>query len=146
MNSKGQYNVPFGSHKNPKILDADNLRACSRALKNTGLVEAGFERVLSEANRGDFVYFDPPYVPLSSTAYFTSYTSNGFDVTMQERLAEVCAELDTMGVKFMASNSHTPLVLKLYRRFNVHVVEASRAINSKGNRRGKVKEVVVVNY
>ncbi len=146
VNSKGQFNVPFGLHKNPTIADADNLRACSQALKNTRLVEAGFEEVSYEAKRGDFVYFDPPYVPLSSTAYFTSYTSNGFDVAMQTRLAEVCAELDTMGVHFMASNSHTTLILDLYRRFNVHVVEASRAINSKGNRRGKVKEVVVVNY
>ena len=108
---------------------------------------ADFEHVLGVAKEGDFVYFDPPYVPLSATAYFTTYTGEVFDFGMQRRLRDVCDELDDKGVKWMLSNSHTDFVLGLYReRYNIRTVEAARAINCKGSKRGKVTEVLVTNF
>ncbi|MCC6953358.1 MAG: DNA adenine methylase [Deltaproteobacteria bacterium] len=146
VNSRGEFNVPFGSYKNPKIFDADNLRACSRALNRAQISKRSFEAVLDNATSGDFVYFDPPYVPLNETSNFTSYAEDGFSLERQAKLADVCAELDRKGVKFMLSNSHTEFVLEAYRKFRVDTVYASRAINSVAANRGKVAEVVVTNY
>lgn len=146
VNSNGQFNVPFGRYKNPKILDENNLRACSRALKKTRIVLGSFVEMEQEITNKDFVYFDPPYAPLNETSYFTSYTDQGFGESKQRELADLCTRLDKRGIRFMVSNSHTPLILGLYERFNVSVVRATRAINSKGDRRGKIKEVIVTNY
>ncbi len=146
VNSKGQFNAPFGFYKKPAIVDANNLRSCSKVLAATEIRHADFEAVLSVAQKGDLVYFDPPYVPLTSTANFTSYTGEGFDLDMQRKLREVCDELDRMGVRWMLSNSHTEFVLDLYKQYNIQKVEASRAINCKAEGRGKVKEVIVTNY
>ena len=101
-----------------------------------------------EAEAGDFVYFDPPYVPLNATASFTSYTKEGFDAAMQERLRETCDRLHERGVLFMLSNSYTPYVLDLYRHseYRIREVKAARPINSKGEGRGKISEVLVTNY
>jgi DNA adenine methylase len=147
VNSRKQFNTPFGFYANPAIVDEHNLLACSQALATAEIAAAGFEHVLDAAKEGDFVYFDPPYVPLSATAYFTAYTGAVFDFGMQRRLREVCDELDDNGVKWMLSNSHTDFVLGLYQeRYHIRTVEASRAINCKGNKRGKVAEVIVTNY
>lgn len=147
MNSRREFNTPFGSYVNPAIVDETNLLACSRALENTEIAAAGFDHVLKVAKKGDLVYFDPPYVPLTATANFTAYTGEGFDLEMQKRLRDVCELLDKKGVKWMLSNSHTPFVLELYReRFNIRTVEATRAINCKADKRGKVAEVIVTNY
>ena len=94
----------------------------------------------------DFVYFDPPYVPLTQTANFTSYSQKGFDETMQRELCSLCHRLNNRGVRFMLSNSSASLVLELYKPFNLEFVQASRSINSKGNKRGKVSEALVTNY
>jgi len=146
VNSKGQFNVPFGKYKNPKICDAENLRACSQALQKTEIVNADFSIVLDFAKPKDFVYFDPPYVPLNATSNFTAYTQNGFDVDMQFRLKEVCDKLTDKGVLWMLSNSYTEFVLNLYKEYNIHTVYANRAVNCKSNGRGKIKEVIVRNY
>ena len=146
VNAQGQFNVPFGNYKNPRIVDADNLINCSKLLKNTEIKCADFSEVLNKVKKGDFVYFDPPYVPLSETSSFTSYTKDGFDIDMQFKLREVCDELASMGVKFMLSNSDTKLVHELYSSYKINKVFASRAINANANGRGKITEVLVKNY
>lgn len=147
MNSKKQFNTPFGFYVNPAIVDEQNLLACSRALASAEIAAAGFDHVLNIAQKGDLVYFDPPYVPLTATANFTAYTGAGFDLEMQTRLRDICIELDGKGVKWMLSNSDTEFVHGLYReRFHIRTVEASRAINCKADKRGKVSEVIVTNY
>jgi len=146
VNSQGQFNVPFGHYKNPRIIDENNLLNCSRLLQKTQIMNADFSKILNHARKGDFVYFDPPYVPLNETSSFTSYTKEGFDLDMQFKLREVCDELDSMGVKFLLSNSDTKITNELYENYNIKKVFASRAINSNAHGRGKITEVLVRNY
>ncbi|RZM77802.1 DNA adenine methylase [Leptolyngbya iicbica] len=145
VNSRGEFNVPFGRYKNPTILDEENLRACHAALQGVTVKCRDFRETCRQLGEGDFVYFDPPYMPVSTTASFTGYTREGFGERMQEKLASLCRELDRRGVRFMASNSDTPLMRELYQGFNVEVVYAARPINSQGRKRGRVPEVVVRN-
>ena len=146
VNSKGEFNVPFGHYKNPRILDENNLINCSNLLQKTEIKHADFSEILKAVKKGDFVYFDPPYVPLSETSSFTSYTKDGFDIDMQFKLRDVCDELDSMGVKFLLSNSDTKLVNELYENYNIKKVFASRQINANADGRGKITEVLVRNY
>ena len=146
VNSKGEFNVPFGHYKNPRILDENNLINCSNLLQRTEIKHADFSEILKKVKKGDFVYFDPPYVPLSETSSFTSYTKDGFDMDMQFKLRDVCDELDSMGVKFLLSNSDTKLVNELYENYNIKKVFASRQINANADGRGKITEVLVRNY
>lgn len=146
VNSKGEFNVPFGHYKNPKIVDVDNLLNCSLLLKNTKIEHADFSKVLEYTQKGDFVYFDPPYVPLNETSSFTSYTKNGFDIGMQIKLKEVCDELNSMGIKFMLSNSDTLIINELYSNYRIEKVLASRQVNANADGRGKITEVLVRNY
>lgn len=145
-NSKGQFNVPFGRYDNPTICDEVNLRAGAEALAGVQLEVAPFEEVLDVAASGDFVYFDPPYDPLSVTSSFTSYSGEGFGPADQARLAGAFRELDRRGVRLMLSNSLTPLVTSLYGGFAVEHVLARRAVNSRGDRRGRIAEVIVTNF
>ena len=146
VNSKGEFNVPFGHYKNPRILDENNLINCSNLLQRTEIKHADFSEILKKVKKGDFVYFDPPYVPLSETSSFTSYTKDGFDIDMQFKLRDVCDELDSMGIKFLLSNSDTKLVNELYENYNIKKVFASRQINANPDGRGKITEVLVRNY
>lgn len=146
VNSQGQFNVPFGHYKNPRIIDENNLLNCSELLKKTEIKCADFSEILTKVKKGDLVYFDPPYVPLNETSSFTSYTKDGFDIDMQFKLRDVCDELDTMGVKFMLSNSDTKLVNELYANYEIKKVFASRQINANADGRGKITEVLVRNY
>lgn len=146
VNSQGQFNVPFGNYKKPRIVDEKNLLNCSELLKNTEIKCADFSEILTKVKRGDFVYFDPPYVPLNETSSFTSYTKDGFDMDMQFKLREVCDELDSMGVMFMLSNSDTKFVNELYSNYEIKKVFASRAVNANAEGRGKITEVLVRNY
>lgn len=146
VNSQGQFNVPFGHYKNPRIIDENNLINCSNLLQKTEIRHADFSEILKKVKKGDFVYFDPPYVPLSETSSFTSYTKDGFDMDMQFKLRDVCDELDSMGVKFLLSNSDTKLVNELYENYNIKKVFASRPINANADGRGKITEVLVRNY
>jgi DNA adenine methylase len=146
VNRSGKFNVPMGRYTNPLLCDATNLRACSKALQGIDVRVADFEAVAARAKPGDFVYFDPPYVPVSDTADFTSYVPGGFSAAQQKRLATLFASLARRGVHAMLSNSDTPAVRELYRGFPIARVLASRAINSRGSRRGKVGEVVVTTY
>ena len=146
VNAAGRFNVPFGRYTNPTICDAPNLMACARALRLSTILRAPFPAVLERARHGDFVYFDPPYHPLSKTAHFTAYAAGGFREDDQRELAGVYAELDRRGVLVMLSNSNTPLIRELYQGFRVVEVQATRAINSKAARRGAITELVVLNY
>ena len=146
VNSKGEFNVPFGNYKNPRIIDENNLLNCSELLKKTEIKCADFSEIIHKVQKGDFVYFDPPYVPLNETSSFTSYTKDGFDIDMQFKLRDVCDELDSMGVKFMLSNSDTKLVNELYANYEIKKVFASRQINANAAGRGKITEVLVKNY
>ncbi|GAB4309472.1 MAG: DNA adenine methylase [Promethearchaeota archaeon] len=146
VNSKGQFNVPFGRYANPTICDEENLRAASAALEGAKLVLGSFEECLRFVEAGDLVYLDPPYQPLSATSNFTGYTRDGFGEDEQRRLREVFGELDRRGAHVALSNSAHPFVLDLYEGYEVNEVVAKRAINCKASRRGGVGEVVVTNY
>ncbi|MBI3979035.1 MAG: DNA adenine methylase [Chloroflexi bacterium] len=146
VNREGQFNVPFGFYKNPKICDPERLRTASVALRHATIRCGDFDAVLKDALPGDFVYLDPPYSPLSATASFTAYSKQGFGKSDQERLAAVFRRLDARGCLLMLSNSDTDMVHRLYASFRVIRVEARRAINSKGDRRGPVSELLVLNY
>ncbi len=145
-NSKGQFNAPLGRYKNPRICDADNLRACAQALKATRLAVKSFEASVRLAKPGDLVYFDPPYAPVSKTADFTAYAKGGFSAVDQAKLAEVFAALAARGVHAMLSNSLTNMTANLYKDFHIYRVYATRRINSKADRRGKVPEVLVTSF
>jgi DNA adenine methylase len=146
VNSRGQFNVPFGRHKNPAICDADGLRAASAALQYAELSVRDFESVLDGAQAGDFIYFDPPYQPINKTSSFTSYTAGKFGEEEQRRLAAVYSQLAERGCFVMLSNSDTPLIRGLYGKFHIHEIQASRAINSKPEGRGKITELLILNY
>jgi len=148
VNRQGQFNVPFGRHKSPRYLDRENLLAVSQALQNVEILCTPFDTVVERAQPGDWVYFDPPYVPLSQTASFTAYDANGFGLRDQERLRDVCIALSQNNVYVMVSNSDTAIVRALYAFpcFTLQEVWAKRAINSNGAKRGKVTELVITNY
>jgi DNA adenine methylase len=146
VNGSGRFNVPMGSYRNPLILDAENLRAVSGALRDVELRVAHFRETAGFAQAGDFVYLDPPYDPLSSTSCFTSYSRTSFRRSDQEELAGVFAALNGKDCRVMLSNSDTPFIRDLYRDFNLHSVQARRSINSKAQGRGRIPELVVLNY
>lgn len=149
VNSKGQFNVPFGAYKNPRICDATNLRRVSLALKHVTIRHEDYSHVLKRAKKGDFVYFDPPYHPLTATASFTSYTAGGFSAEDQIKLRDTFLELHKRGCYLMLSNSKTSFISKIYseiRQVNISDIAAGRALNSKAEKRGKIMEVLVTNY
>ncbi len=143
VNRANRYNVPFGRYSNPVICDPDNLRACSVALASADIVEGDFASVETRVAKGDFVYFDPPYHPLSTTSSFTAYSACGFGPSEQIRLRDVALRLKGKGIRVLLSNSDTPEMRRLYSRgFRKARVSASRAINSKAERRGKISELL----
>jgi DNA adenine methylase len=145
VNSRGQFNVPLGRYRNPGIFDPDELRLASRALADVTIETADFREVLKRARKGDFIYFDPPYFPVSKTASFTSYTRGAFGSFDHESLALVFRSLDEKGCKLMLNNSWTDFTRRLYRGYKRVELKASRSINSKGSLRGKISEMVVLN-
>ena len=146
VNSQGQFNVPMGRYVKPRIFDAENVHACSVALKTASLERADFRQIQKRAKKNDFVYFDPPYDPLSNTANFTAYTRTRFAREDQAELAEIYRELDGRGCKLMLSNSDTKFIRELYRGFSIQMITARRNINSSAKNRGPIGEVLVLNY
>ena len=148
VNSKGEFNVPFGKKSKVNTYDGENLLNVYAYLSNNDnditILCTDFENAVSTAKEGDFVYFDPPYD--SDTNTFNSYTEDGFGKNEQRRLARVFKDLDSRGVKVMLSNHNTILINEVYKDYNIHVIEAKRSINSKGNKRGNVNEVIITNY
>lgn len=144
VNSRNEVNVPFGRYARPTICDEANLRACAEALRGVELSVADFERVVCNARKGDFVYFDPPYVPASATARFTAYTAGGFSLDDHARLRDVALGLKKRGVRVLLSNSSEPEVRALYAKgFALTLVQATRAVNADASRRGKVSELLI---
>lgn len=148
VNSKNQFNVPYGRYKNPKIVDEDLILSISRYLNENSIriLNGDFEKAVEEVEADDFVYFDPPYIPLSETSAFTSYTHEGFSYNDQIRLRDTFKKLDKKGAYVMLSNSSSPLVEELYKEFNIYKVEANRTNGANSSSRGKINEIIVTNY
>lgn len=146
VNSRGEYNVPFGRYKNPQILNEINLREASRALRAAKLVNSDFQETVRNAAKDDFIYFDPPYMPLLATPEFTAYTKAGFDFGEQERLAHAFRDLDSKGCFVLESNSATSAIRELYAGYRIAEVYARRAISSDGSTRGKIPNLLIGNY
>ena len=149
VNKKGQFNVPVGRYSNPVICDEENLRRVSRELQNVIIKHQDYTSVLKNAQKGDFIYFDPPYYPLNRTSSFTAYTSESFLEKEQTELRDTFVELHKRGCYVMLSNSDTPFINDLYSEIDgatIHKITAGRAVNSKGSGRGKITELLVTNY
>ena len=148
VNSKGHFNVPFGDYESPSIFDKTTLFQASQLLQGVDLQVMTFEKVLDFAGKDDFVYLDPPYIPLSKTSSFTRYSKCDFSMTEQKQLSEVFETLDSRGCFVMLSNSDHALTRELYRHYkkNTVVVRAKRMINSVGSKRGAINELIVTNY
>lgn len=148
VNSQGQYNVPFGNYKNPKILDEVVLKAVHNFLNSSNIIitNGDFEEVVRGAKKGDFIYFDPPYDPVSDSSSFTGYSLDGFSRDEQRRLKDVFDRLNKKGCFVLLSNSATDFIKDLYKDYRIEIVSASRNINADGLKRGKVDEVLVMNY
>ena len=143
VNSRGEFNVPFGRYAKPNICDTPRLLAAARALQDVRLVVADFEYVCREARKGDAVYLDPPYLPVSRTANFAAYHSERFGVDEHERLSRAFGDLSRRGVSALLSNSDTEDTRRIFGQFTVEEVSAARAINSNAAGRGKVSEILV---
>ncbi len=146
VNSKGKFNVPFGKYKKVKFFDKENLLRASKLLNNAKLICGDFEEVIKYTTKGDFVYLDPPYYPLSQTSNFKNYTSEGFSEKDHIRVYEIFKLLDKMGCYVMLSNSNTPFIRNLFKEYNITEVFANRFINSKAEGRGQITELVIRNY
>lgn len=151
VNSKGEFNVPFGKYSNPLICDEQNLRRVSKALKNVEIRCQDYKYVLDFAKRNDFVYFDPPYYPVNVTSSFTSYTKESFLDKEQKELRDTYLKLHKRGCFVMLSNSNTPFINMIYSEIKKHGIKinkvmAGRAINSNSSKRGKISEVLITNY
>jgi DNA adenine methylase len=149
VNKKDEFNVPFGQYKNPTIYDEDNLRRISKLLKNTIILNQDFEKTIENAEKEDFIYFDPPYAPISNTSDFTSYTKMDFGIDEQKRLAKVVNNLAKKGCYVMESNSSSKeikIIFEEYKNLNIYTIEAPRYINCKSEGRKPIEESVIINY
>lgn len=148
VNSQGHFNTPFGRYKKPNIVNEAVLKAVSQYLNENDItfLNRDFEDSLYGIRRGSFVYFDPPYFPLSDSSNFTGYTLDGFSKDDQIRLKAVCDRLNEKGIKFLLSNSSAPFILDLYKEYKTEIIGAARTINSVADSRGEVQEVLVRNY
>lgn len=147
VNKQGKFNVPYGKWKRtPKLYDEENVRACAWELNRWAQIHHGdFWGICEWPKPGDLVYFDPPYVPLTPTSNFgDGYTQGGFSLDDQSRLVAACRDLNERGVTTVVSNSDCEIVRRLYDRFELHKIQARRAINSKGDKRGPVGELVII--
>lgn len=147
-NRRGEFNSPFGKYEKPSFYDEENIQEVSKLLRRAHLTTGDFTLCERHVTKGSFVYFDPPYRPLSKTSSFTGFSSGGFSDPDQERLAASFKRLDQRGAKLMLSNSDTGdgYFEDLYKGFNIHRVRAGRAVNSNPERRGKINELVITNY
>ena len=144
VNSAGQFNSPYGKYKNPAIVNEPVVRAMSTYLNGGVKILCGdYGQALKGLRQGAFVYLDPPYMPISSSSSFTGYTEGGFGYDEQVRLKEECDKLASKGIHFMQSNSDCPEIRALYSDYEILTVKAKRAINSRGNRRGEINEVLI---
>lgn len=145
VNSSGFFNSPYGKYKNPNIVNAPVLRAMSLYLNKNKIkiMNGDYKAVLKNLRRGAFVYLDPPYMPISTSAAFTGYTENGFSFEQQVELKEECDKLRKKGIRFLQSNSDCPEIRELYKDYEIKTVQAKRFINSVADKRGEINEVLI---
>jgi len=146
VNKQGKFNVPFGSHEKRFTYSEKNLHEANSLLQEANIRSIPFEKIVNSVKKGDFVYFDPPYYPLTKTSSFTNYTKFKFLQEEQKKLADVFKELDKRGCLLMLSNSDHKYIHSLYGDYNIRVVHAKRQISCNGLGRGKIKEIVVRNF
>ncbi|MGB4626481.1 MAG: DNA adenine methylase [Erysipelotrichaceae bacterium] len=148
VNSAGHFNTPYGRYKNPNIVNEPVVKAMSKYFNENDITikNCDFRDALKGVRKGAFVYLDPPYMPISTSSSFTGYTENGFDADMQIELKKVCDKLNEKGIKFLQSNSDCEFIRELYKEYNIKIVKAKRFVNSKGNSRGEINEVLIYNY
>ncbi len=147
VNSKGEFNVPFGRYKNPTIVHPERILSASRLLRDVDICCGDFLYLLEAAEAGDLCYLDPPYMPASSTAHFTDYSAGGFTEEDQRRLRDMCVELNSRGVVFVQSNSDTEPVRDLYTGtgFELVSLRTRRMISSKVSSRSKGHDLLITN-
>ncbi|AFI03543.1 DNA adenine methylase [Helicobacter cetorum] len=143
VNKEGFFNVPMGAYKDPKICDVEVISNSSYALQNATIKHTSYEEVLKLAHTNDLIYFDPPYYPLNETSSFAAYSENEFLEKEQKELFRVFDTLAKKQVKVFLSNSNTPFILDLYQGYKIEILKANRCINSKGNKRFKIDEVLI---
>lgn len=147
VNLKGYFNTPIGSYENPNIADKEVILDASKALKNAIISNQTFDKTPRNSKEGDFVYFDPPYYPLTKTAAFTAYNENIFLDDKQTELSAIYRTLDGLECKVAQSNSNTEFINSLYRKYEMHItVMANRNINSNSNKRQRVEELIIRSY
>ena len=148
VNSKGEFNAPFGKYKNPNIVNEEEIRALSKYFNKAEIsfLNGDFAEATTRARKGDFVYLDPPYQPISKTSAYTGYTLAGFGEEKQIELKRECDRLNKKGVKFLQSNSDCEFIRELYKDYNIKTVKAKRNINCKGNSRQAINELLIYNY
>jgi DNA adenine methylase len=145
-NQSGGFNVPYGNYANPSIMDEAHLRAISALIQGVVFKEARFEEALAGVVAGDFMYTDPPYVPVADTS-FVAYTDGGFDGAAHKRLFELCGGMKEKGVKFLMSNAEAKLVTDafLLPLYKTKIISCKRSINSK-KPGAKANEVLITNW
>lgn len=146
VNRKGEFNVPRGDYVNPTVFDEEVILATSKRLMQVTLRVGPYQGTTHDAKEGDFIYFDPPYDPVSKTSNFTSYTKDAFGRNQQEQLRDCARRLRDIGAHVMLSNNDTEYVRSLYEDFCIDTVQCGRSVNSKGSGRGKVNEVIITSY
>ena len=153
VNQSGDFNVPMGKYKNPMICDEENLRELSKLLQNVEIICGDYQDTIDLVDNNTFVYFDPPYRPLSATSGFTSYTKEDFDEEDQKQLAMYYKKLDMKDAKLMLSNSNPKNVNEndtffddIYSGYTINELQANRMINSNSTKRGKISELLIINY
>lgn len=148
VNSAGEFNTPYGKYKNPNIVNSTTIKEVSLYLNENEItiLNLDFKEAIKNLRKDCFVYFDPPYVPISSSSSFTGYTEGGFSLKNQKELKIICDGFTKRGIKFMQSNSDSPFVRELYRNYTIVSVKARRSINSDAGKRGGVGEVLIMNY
>lgn len=153
VNKQGLFNVPMGAYKKPIICNSENLYAVSNKIQNINIVYGDYSQSADFIDKHTFVYFDPPYRPLTKTSSFTAYSENNFDDSEQIRLADFVNKIHSKGAKILISNSDPTYINqqdlffhKLYSSYKIHKVHAARMINSKVQTRGKITELLITNY
>lgn len=148
VNKNGQFNVPIGNYKTPTICDEENLLACSKILQNTTILCGDYQDTLKYVTGNSIFYFDPPYKPISKTSNFNSYSKDTFGDTEQDRLKTFCDLLSKQNLKWILSNSDTGdnFFDNLYSQYKINRVKAKRSINSKGDSRGEINELLIKNF
>lgn len=148
VNLAGQFNSPYGKYKNPNIVNESAIRAMSNYFNENKVVikNGDFKDALKGLRKGSFVYLDPPYMPISISSSFTGYTENGFGINKQRELKMICDKLNEKEISFLQSNSDCTFIRELYKDYNIKTIRAKRAINSKGDSRGEINEVLIYNY